>query len=154
MIDKQDYYHGAAIVKVLEDGRCKAFQKKGTLGYVCNERAFLFVKYTTKARTPWQFAFDREDVDRAKKMASEHERVVCVFVCGGDGVCAVSWSEIQQLLSSAGGRITVARKHNKQYSVWGTVDELRHKIALNRWPEIVFEETAAPAVQPAAVGVE
>ena len=154
MINKHKFYHGAAIVRLLEDERCKALRKKGSLGYICNEKVFLFVKYTTKARTPWQFTFDQEDVDRANRMAAEYGRAVCVFVCGGDGVCAVSWEEVQQVINNTAGRVAVARKHNKQHSVWGGADQLEHKVAINQWPAVVFETSPEVATVPMAAGVQ
>jgi hypothetical protein len=89
MLDKSAYYHGAAVIPVLEDSRCRSIRKLGTLGYVVNDDTFLFIKYTTKARSPWRFTFDQEDIDRCARMSGEYRRLVFGFVCGGDGVCAV-----------------------------------------------------------------
>ena len=139
MLDKTDYYHGAAIVKLLEDSRCASVQKKGLLGYVINGDSFVLLKYTTKARSPWGFSFDQEDIDRCLKMASEYRRVILGFICGGDGVCALDWSQAKELLAEKPGRIAAGRKHNKQYEVWGTEGELKGKIPLNRWPSLLFE---------------
>ena len=114
-------------------------RKLGVLGYVANDETFIFLKYTTKSRSPWVFNFDQEDVDRCFKMANEFKRLVFGFICGGDGVCSVNWHEAKQLLGGKPGRIVAARKHNHSYSVWGTVGELKRKVSVNRWPAIMFE---------------
>ena len=138
MIDKLHYYHGAAIISLLENENFSV-RKKGLLGYIVNDQVFIFVKYTTKARSPWRFSFDQEDVDRCLKMALEHKVVVLGLVCGGDGVCALSWEEAQHLLNTKPGWISVQRKHNKSYGVAGSVSELRRKVSVKRWFSIIHE---------------
>ena len=139
MLDKAEYYHGAAVIRLLEDSRGRSIRKLGALGYVANEEVFLFLKYTTKYRSPWGFTFDEEDVERCLRMEREYKKVVLGLVCGGDGICALDWAEGRQLLGIKSGRIVAARKHNHSYSVWGTAGELKRKIAVGRWPSLVFE---------------
>ncbi len=150
MLDKFEYYHGAAIVRILEDERCHSIQRRELLGYVVNQEVFIFLKYTTRSRSPWGFTFDQEDVDRCVRMSSEYKRVVIGMVCGGDGIFALDWDEAKNLLAEKPGRISGARKHNHSYSVWGTAGELKNKIAINRWPSLVFEtkeiKTALPDI--------
>lgn len=149
VLDKSAYYHGAAIIPILEDARCRSIKRVGSLGYVANEDTFLFIKYTTRARSPWRFTFDQEDIDRCTKMAAEHRRLVFGFVCGGDGVCAVNWTQGRDLLGDKPGWIAAARKHNHSYSVWGPNGELRRKISLKRWPGLVFEVDVAESANAA-----
>lgn len=139
MIDKQAYYHGAAVITLLEDARCKALHKKGLLGYVVNDGVFLFIKYTTKSRTPWRFTFDQEDVDRANRMAQEYGTVLIPMVCAGDGVCVITWDEGVLLLGNVPGFIAVARKHHEQYAVWGAYEDMKGKVSLSRWPSLAFD---------------
>jgi hypothetical protein len=138
MLDKSAYYHGAAVIPVLEDSRCRSIRKLGTLGYVVNDDTFLFIKYTTKARSPWRFTFDQEDIDRCTRMSGEYGRLVFGFVCGGDGVCAVDWTQGSELLGMKPSWLAAARKHNHSYSVWGSNGELKRKVSLKRWPALVF----------------
>jgi len=138
MIDKLQFYHGAAIISLLENENLSA-KKRGSLGYVVNDRVFVFLKYTTKARSPWRFSFDQEDVDRCLKMALEYKVVILGLVCGGDGICALSWEETQYLLNTKPGWISVKRKHNKSYGVAGSVSELKRKVSVRRWRSIISE---------------
>jgi len=139
MLDKFGYYHGAALIRLLDDERCRAVRKHGLLGYVVNDDIFVFLKYTTKARSPWGFAFDQEDIDRCFSMSTQYHRVILGLICGGDGVCALEWSQAKELLGGKPGRIATGRKHNHSYDVWGSEGELKRKISLRRWPSLLFE---------------
>lgn len=139
MLDQTDYYHGAAVIRLLEDQRCNAVRKRNNLGYVVNGENFIFLKYTTKVRTPWGFTFDQEDIERGFRMLKEYKRVVLGLICGGDGICALDWTEVEKLLDRKPGRISAGRKHNQSYAVWGTAGELKGKISLRRWPQLLFE---------------
>ncbi len=139
MLDKFGYYHGAAIIRLLEDKRCCSVHKQ-ELGYVINESGFAFFKYRTKTRSPWGFNFDQEDIDYCLKITGEYGCFVLGLICGGDGICALDWEEARALLGGKAGSISVERKHRHQYSVWGSVGELKNKISVNRWPTLLFEQ--------------
>lgn len=144
MLDRSEYYHGAAVVRLLEHKGCRSVRKRELLGYIVNETAFVLLKYTTKARTPWGFTFDQEDVDRCLRMASEYQAVVLGLICGGDGVCALHWQEVQALLGDKPGRVAAGRRHNESYGVWGTLGELKRKVPVARWPSLLFELNTEP----------
>ena len=139
MLDKSAYYHGAAIVRLIDDERCRSIRKRGHLGYIVNDRTFLFLKYTTGARSPWGFTFDQEDVDRCAKMAEEYDDLYIGLICGGDGICALYWHEVIILLGTTAGHISARRKHNHSYSLRGTEGTLTRKVPQNRWPSLLFE---------------
>ena len=140
MLEKLEYYHGAAIIRLLEDERCGDIKRHKLLGYVVNLHTFILLKYSTKGRSPWGFTFDQEDVDRASRVAADYQRVILGLICGGDGICAINWEEGRRLLADQPGRIAVGRKHNHSYSVWGTAGELKWKVPVNRWPSLVFDQ--------------
>ncbi|MCF8470237.1 MAG: hypothetical protein K9G48_11305 [Reyranella sp.] len=142
MLDKSTYYHGAAIIPILEDARCRSIRKREYLGYVVNEEVFVFLKYTTKSGTPWRFTFDQEDINRAEKMSREYRHLVFGFVCGGDGVCGVDGPQCRHVLGTKPAWIAAARRHNQRYEVWGTEGALPRKVSLNRWPSLIFEQEA------------
>lgn len=139
MIDKFEFYHGAAVVKIVDDERCSAVSRHGLLGYIVNQSTFILLKYTAKSRSPWGFTFDTEDMSRCITMNANYPKIIVGLVCAGDGVCGLSWAEVTQLLNHQAGRIAVSRKHNKSYSVRGSAGELKHKITVNRWPSVIFE---------------
>ncbi|GAA3842942.1 hypothetical protein AFIC_003026 [[Pseudomonas] carboxydohydrogena] len=143
MLDKSAYYHGAAVIPILEDVRCQSIRKLGSLGYVLNDDSFLLIKYTTKERSPWRFTFDQEDVERSIGMAAKYRRLVFGLVCGSDGVCGIDWDQGCDLLGSKPGWIAASRKHNHSYTVWGGGGELKRKVSLGKWPALAFGVEAA-----------
>jgi len=138
MIDKLQYYHGAAIIALLESGDLSV-KKRGALGYIVNDKIFVFLKYRTTPRTPWVFSFDQEDVNRCTKMASEYNAVIVGLICGGDGICWLTWNEASTLIDSKPGWIASRRKHNGSYGLTGQVTDLKRKIPVSRWSTITSE---------------
>lgn len=139
MIDKQEFYHGVAILRLLEDPRCQNV-KKGDGGYVVNGDSFAFLKYSTKNRSPWGFSFGLEDIQRLDATAGTHRNVVVALICGGDGICAVSWKDAADLLGNqAVGWLSARRGFRELYAVAGPKGKLKHKISFQEWPALLFE---------------
>jgi len=138
MIAKREFYHGVAIVRLLEDKRCQTV-RKDQLGYIVNDKVFVFIKYTTKAWTPWMFTFGQDEVEQLNSLATSFKDIIVVLVCGGDGICAVSWCNASRLLGNKKGWISARRKFNEQYAVAGQADQLHGKVSLNEWPLLVLQ---------------
>jgi hypothetical protein len=141
MIEKLEFYHGAALVRVIEDSRCETIAKHAC-GYRVNSSRILAIKYSTKAHSPWGFTFSGDDISRFNAAKAEFGECLIALVCGGDGICALSWSIVVSLLGDSPGRIAAKRGFAGCYAVNGPNGELRGKIAMNRWPAIVFEGEA------------
>jgi hypothetical protein len=138
MIEKLEFYHGAALVRVIEDPRCETIVKHAW-GYRVNKDRILAIKYSTKARSPWAFTFSGEDVSRFEAASAEFGECAIALVCGGDGICALSWPMCASLLGGSPGRIAAKRGFAGCYAVSGPAGELKGKVAMNRWPAILFE---------------
>lgn len=138
MIDKADFYHGAALATAFNDSRCIDIARC-TPGYLVNDSVLALLKYTTKNGSPWQFTFSAEDVTRLQHCPDGVDRVVMVLVCGGDGICTISAETALLLLEGAPGGIGVRRKFHGWYRVSGPAGRLEKKVALKRWPQILFE---------------
>lgn len=52
MIEKLEFYHGAALVRLIEDARCEAITKH-ECGYLVNHSRIIMIKYSTKGHSPW-----------------------------------------------------------------------------------------------------
>jgi hypothetical protein len=139
MIDRLEFYHGAAIIKVIEDSRCQSIGKS-QWGYVVNNDKLAFIKYSTKAHSPWRFTMTPDDLRRLALGAAQFQKCVIGFVCGGDGVCPVEWSALKELISTAPSWVSTTRRFNGWYSLAGQRGTLERKVALNEWPAILFEE--------------
>jgi hypothetical protein len=138
MIDKQEYYHGAAIIRLFEDGRFNTIAKH-TLGYIVNSKVLILLKYSTKSRTPWRFTFTLDEMVQIENYIKQNDRIVIALVCGGDGVCAIHAKELFNILGDNPGWISVKRNFNEQYGVAGHYGRLERKISFQRWPSIIFE---------------
>jgi hypothetical protein len=140
MIDKQEFYHGAAITRLLEDPRCEQLRRRD-FGYAVNEGIFVFLKYSTKGRSPWGFVFSGEE---ARKLKGISGRVFIGLICGGDGICAVQWEDVRSLLGEVEGsaRIAVRRRFNEQYGVSGPAAEFKGKVPVKAWPSLVFDSNS------------
>jgi hypothetical protein len=139
MIDKSEFYHGAALAAALDDSRCIDIARCPP-GYLVNDSVLALVKYTTKAGSPWQFTFTLEDVARLQHCPDGVDRVVLGLVCGGDGICAISADTACTLLDDSPAWISVRRKFRGWYVVSGPAGTLENKVAQKRWPEILFQE--------------
>jgi hypothetical protein len=73
MIDKQEYYHGAAIIRLLEDGRFNTITKHAC-GYIINVEVLTLLKYTTKARSPWRFTFTLDEMVNIETLIKKNEK--------------------------------------------------------------------------------
>jgi hypothetical protein len=137
MIEKLEFYHGAALVRLVEDGRCKSVGKN-ECGYLVNGDRSVLVKYTTKTRSPWRFTVSEDDIARFDLAARQFVICVIVLVCGGDGVCSVTWKAAREVLGDSPGWLAAKRSFNGCYAVSGPAGALKKKIPLNQWPGIVF----------------
>jgi len=135
MIEKQDFYHGAALARLVDDGRCLSIARH-SFGYLINDELFVLIKYSTKGRSPWGFAFSEDDISRITKLSET--KIFIAFVCGGDGVCVVPQTQILSLLQQKPGWISAKRLSNKAYAVSGPAGSLKHKVPMNRWPSILY----------------
>ena len=100
MIEKLEFYHGAALVRLIEDPRCETIGKH-EFGYRVNQKRFVAIKYSTKALSPWGFTFSKDDITRLQMVEAEFGECLVAFVCGGDGICALSWTIIADLLGNS-----------------------------------------------------
>ena len=137
MIDKQDFYWGAALIRLLDNPGCLALTKN-QFGYLVNSSQLVLLKYSTKSRSPWQFTFGIDEIANLKKTSDRYSLVVIGLICGGDGVCAITWTQANFLLMGKSGAISVRRKFHEHYGVSGSAGELDHKISIRNWPAILF----------------
>ncbi|MCP4649613.1 MAG: hypothetical protein GY853_05980 [PVC group bacterium] len=137
MIDKQEYYYGAGLIKLIDDPRFLTI-KKNEDGYIVNDATFIYLKYRTKSMAPWSFTITKEEGQLLQKHRDKFTNVVIGLVCGGDGVCAVSFDLAKELLGGTEGSISVKRKFREQYSVKGPAQKMKGKVSPKEWQERVF----------------
>ena len=139
MIDKLEFYHGAAIIRIVEDARCMSIVKHES-GYLVNSDRLVFLKYSTKSHSPWRFTVSPEDIARLDRGAAQFPACFLALICGGDGICTLDWASARTLIGGASGWLAAKRSFHECYAVTGTAGPLRRKIALNRWPGMLFRQ--------------
>jgi len=138
MIDRQEFYHGAALLKLIADPRCKSVHPSKS-GYVVNEKVFVLVKYSTRHNSPWRFTVTEDEFSLLAAPAVVKTSHI-VLVCGGDGFCALHWSKASALLGNSPGWLSARRPFNGSYTVAGPYGTLNRKVQLKQWPAILFEK--------------
>lgn len=139
MLERQEFYWGAAIIRLLDDPRCTDL-RKDEYGYLVNSMHFVLLKYSTKSRTPWRFVFSEDEIARFTGISGRAKKVVVGLVCGGDGVCAIALEQAMTLLGAKSGWISVRRNFRERYEVAGPEGGLNNKISVRDWPAILFEQ--------------
>ena len=135
MIEKQDFYHGATLVRLLDDTRCKSISRS-SIGYEVNRATEIYLKYSAKTRSPWAFTLTQTEID---KMEKADKPVVIAFICGGDGICAITLSEVKDIFKGPIACISIKRRYREQYGVSGPVGSLKEKVHFNRINMLAFE---------------
>lgn len=136
MIEKQEFYHGAALYKIVEDPRFSIIKYHN--GGFATEDTFIMFKYRTKTKSPWRFHLQANEIECLDNEAAKFPRITLAFICGGDGICGVLWQELWPLLDYENAWVSIRRNFNGQYSVSASKGELDRKIPQKRWPGILF----------------
>lgn len=137
MIDKQEFYHGAAVIKLIADPRFRTISPQEG-GYVVNGKTFVLIKYSTRHNSPWRFTVTQDEVVQVTSRAFSNSSLI-VLVCGGDGICAVTWENASGLLGDGFGWLSTKRKFNGSYTISGPLGSLKRKVPVKQWPSILFE---------------
>jgi len=136
-IRKQEFYEGAALHLLTRDHGTVSLKHDGAC-FVLNERLAVYLKYSTKVRSPWGFTLAAAELKALQPYAARFE-VYLGFICGGDGIAAVSLEDARSITDSEGGVAHVAchRSHNEHYEVKGPAGCLRRKVAPSDWCRIL-----------------
>ena len=136
MIDKQEFYHGAAIVRALNDNRLESIRPCHG-GYLANDESFVLIKFSTAAASPWRFTLTPPEVSLIKSQTHPY-RSSLAFVCGGDGICAVPWCTLKDVFDEGRPWISCSRHFNGRYVVAGANGALTRRVPHNHWPGVLF----------------
>jgi hypothetical protein len=140
LIDKQEFYHGVVLVRLLDDPSINSIRKR-EYGYIVNDNISVILKYSTKSRSPWLFSFSAYEMERIEHCRASFSKVIIALVCGGDGICAIELSELRSIGLDRSGTISVRRNYRRHYGVGGPSCSLTHRISCNRLNRLVFPST-------------
>lgn len=143
MINEFDFYHGAALCKLVHNNRINTiitFPTSSNSSYVANENIGIYIKYSTKRLSPWRFTFAREHQDEINDMKEILGKVYVLLVCYKDGIACLDFDELKAVLNYEHEQtewISVSRRHREKYSVKGSDGKLRLKIGVSELNKII-----------------
>lgn len=137
MIQESEFYHGAAVLRLIGDERCRSVRPH-PLGILVNGTSVALLKHSKKKRPPWRFTVTRGELDLIAGLPSPTALASVALICGGDGVCAITAEELHHLVAGSPGWIAVRRGHHERYAVTGAAADLPRKVTAQRWPDLLF----------------
>lgn len=139
-------FHGLVLGRIVRDARPSitigSFKSEDKSTYVLNNCLGLYIKYSSKRLSPWQFSFQKPHLEEIESLNRTFGQVCVSLVCGNDGVTVLTYQELRAVLDKQGeqsGWVSVRRKRSGMYDVHGSDGKLRFKIAQSDCPKKVFE---------------
>lgn len=143
MIKDFEFYHGTAITKLIRGHKgslkFRQYAVESNASYVLNDQIGLYIKYSRKRLSPWQFTFTEEHHREIDHMYSRLDVLFLLFVCGEDGVAILDHKQFRSVVSSSGEWLRIARSKGKDYAISGSEGKLKNKIGPNEFPRKVLE---------------
>jgi hypothetical protein len=136
-IRKQEFYEGAALHLLIRSGGITGIQYEPPL-FVVSNRLLIYLKYSTKGRSPWGFTFTPDEQSLLQSKVSQLN-IVIGLICGSDGVAAVTYEAYSRIAALRKSAVHVAcyRHHGEHYEVSGPDGTLGRKIAPSHWQRIL-----------------
>jgi penicillin-binding protein-related factor A (putative recombinase) len=119
--------------------------------YLINERIPIYIKYSTKRTSPWTFTFHREQQHRQEFLAEIQRECLMCFVCGKDGIVALSHKDFRQVLDhnfELQESVTIRRRHNKMYEIKGRDGILSRKMSKNSLADVLAPMKSRVVILP------
>lgn len=138
MIKDYSRYHGAAIIELLGsvDENISICSHSSVGFYIINNSLPIFIKYSTSRKGPWVFNFALTHQVVEEELFDEFEQCLTVFVCGKDGIAAISHDELKQLLDEKDQEsVIIRRRHKQMYQIRGKKGSLDRKISRSSLPD-------------------
>lgn len=130
-IDRQDLYHGAALVQLVENGQAIIQKMQPSPYYRISvatapkgeENRYIYIKYVSRNSEPFRFAFSDQERKFLDSELTRNAPVFVVLVCGSSYVCVLDKKQYRAL-SAGRGRLTIIveapPRGNMRVCRWGT----------------------------------
>lgn len=156
MISEFEFYHGAALARVLHGGKrsitLAPFTPLDNAAYVVNGDTGLYIKYSSKRLSPWRFSFQKRHCELIAKMGRDLGRAVVALVCHEDGIVALDIDEFRQVVgcdSDGVQWVSAARSRRQMYLVKGSAGELAFKVGQD---DLLVKLSATDQIRLGATG--
>ena len=136
-IKKQEFYEGAALHMLARSNGIATIRYESPF-FLINNKLLVYLKHTTKVRSPWGFTFTTEEQKLLMKEAS-NRKIVIGLVCGADGVASLTYDAYRTVAShrTSAVHISCYREHGEHYEVNGPDGRLDGKVAPSNWQRIM-----------------
>ena len=106
--------------------------------FLLNNQWSVYLKYSTRGRSPWGFTFMPHEQSLLQKRMSELE-IVIGLICGADGVAALTYEDYLSVATPRTSALHIAcfRQHGERYEVKGPDGRLEKKVAPSNWQRIL-----------------
>jgi hypothetical protein len=136
MVKDFEKYHGIALTRFAHSfGEIKINSNinQDNSSYIINDFLGLYIKFSKKRLTPWQFTFNYEHNKCINDLSQICDKGYVVFICNNDGICCITFDEYFKLISNVESElaksISISRFKNEKYQVSGTDGVLKGKIS-------------------------
>lgn len=136
-IKKQEFYEGAALYLLARSGGIASIRYEPPF-FLLNDRLLVYLKYSTRGRSPWGFTFMPDEQVLLQVRASKSQ-VVIGLICGADGVAALNYDAYRSVAAPRKSAVHIAcyRRHGEHYEVNAPDGRLDRKIAPSNWQRIL-----------------
>lgn len=136
-IKKQEFYEGAALHLLARTGGITSIRYESPF-FVLNRNVQVYLKYSTKGRSPWGFTFTLDEQGILMEKAPLVKTVIAL-ICGADGVAAFTYESYLKIAALRRSAVHVAcyRKHGEYYEVNGPDGRLDGKVSPSNWRRIL-----------------
>lgn len=148
MIRDFEFYHGAALARLVRSGRrvtIVLLKENSKASYVVNDHCGLYLKHSSSRMNPWSFTFHRDHQHEIDAMHHLIGYVVVGLICNDDGVVGLNYTEFRTVLDTnheVVGGISVSRKPRGMYTVRGRDAKMQYRIGEGDFAKKVLRQGA------------
>ena len=148
MIREFEFYHGVVFSRMLhaasgqKEISIKPFPTSDNASYVVNGKVGIYIKYSAKRLSPWRFTFKKQHQDEILEMKKQIGEVFLLLVCHDDGIAAINFDELKQILNEGHGLfewVSVARNRREMYLIKGSDGRLEFKVSQKGFSERIIK---------------
>ena len=146
MIKEFEIFHGIVLSRLIHNSNkhftVEEYPSKYNSSYIINGNIGIYIKYSKKRLSPWRFSFTKEHQDEIYQMKKLLKDTFVVFVCQHDGIAALSYKELKNVLNKKHEEVewaAIKRRTREKYSISGSDGKLKFKIGESDFPNKIFK---------------
>ncbi|MFL2552120.1 MAG: hypothetical protein ACJ0QV_00985, partial [Gammaproteobacteria bacterium] len=119
-----------------------SFPTQSKNSFTINNKIGIYIKYSAKGASPWNFTFKRQHQEEIKIMSELHNNIFIVFVCNINGITCLDYKNLKFLLDEQYDDtewIKLSRLGAERYTVTGKDGKLPFKLTLKNYPRDIIK---------------